>query len=251
MWSRGLFEAGTGAQSQAPLMAGTDSRKQLLTLIRDFAAEKSQGERRVESLKKRIQELQSEMDIANAELEESKRSKEAAEQELKGYEVELAMNEASIQTLEARNAAIQYEVSMVGSDLGILKNEEGALRDNFIKQMMELNTKIRRFQETTASTLHKESCIATSSDNAGNKLVNEQDAQVALRTLEDKLAHIISQTNMEEQEYQAEQNIHKQLQQELINIEKKVTLMEAIMKETKELQELTRYPCLHYMLLIE
>ncbi|XP_034705689.1 spindle assembly abnormal protein 6 [Vitis riparia] len=231
-------------------MAGTDSRKQLLTLIRDFAAEKSQGERRVESLKKRIQELQSEMDIANAELEESKRSKEAAEQELKGYEVELAMNEASIQTLEARNAAIQYEVSMVGSDLGILKNEEGALRDNFIKQMMELNTTIRRFQETTASTLHKESCIATSSDN-GNKLVNEQDAQVALRTLEDKLAHIISQTNMEEQEYQAEQNIHKQLQQELINIEKKVTLMEAIMKETKELQELTRYPCLHYMLLIE
>ena len=43
MWYRGLFEAGTGAQSQAPLMAGTDSRKQLLTLIRDFAAEKSQG----------------------------------------------------------------------------------------------------------------------------------------------------------------------------------------------------------------
>lgn len=30
-------------QRQAPLMAGTDSRKQLLTLIRDFAAEKSQG----------------------------------------------------------------------------------------------------------------------------------------------------------------------------------------------------------------
>ena len=58
------------------------------------------AERRVESLKKRIQELQSEMDIANADLEESKRSKEAAEQELKGYEVELAMNEASIQTLE-------------------------------------------------------------------------------------------------------------------------------------------------------
>ncbi|KAJ9683542.1 hypothetical protein PVL29_019215 [Vitis rotundifolia] len=61
------------------------------------------------------------MDIANAELEQSKRSKEAAEQELKGYEVELAMNEASIKTLEARNAAIQYEVSMVGSDLEILK----------------------------------------------------------------------------------------------------------------------------------
>ncbi|KAJ9683543.1 hypothetical protein PVL29_019216 [Vitis rotundifolia] len=61
------------------------------------------------------------MDIANAELEESKRSKDAAEQEVKGYEVELAMNEASIQTLEARNTAIQYEVSMVGSDLDVLK----------------------------------------------------------------------------------------------------------------------------------
>ncbi|KAL6325170.1 hypothetical protein AAG906_023015 [Vitis piasezkii] len=103
-------------------MAGTDSRKRLLTLIRDLAAEKSKVERRVVGLKKRIQELQSEMDIANAELEESKRSKDAAEQELKGYEVELAMNEeASIQTLEARNTAIQYEVSMVGSDLEVLK----------------------------------------------------------------------------------------------------------------------------------
>ncbi|WKA04511.1 hypothetical protein VitviT2T_022543 [Vitis vinifera] len=129
-------------------MAGTDSRKRLLTLIRDLAAEKSKvgaffllkrrvvrfifdikpflaaryAERRVVGLKKRIQELQSEMDIANAELEESKRSKDAAEQELKGYEVELAMNEeASIQTLEARNTAIQYEVSMVGSDLEVLK----------------------------------------------------------------------------------------------------------------------------------
>ena len=35
------LEAGTEAQSQAPLMAGTDSRKRLLTLIRDLAAEKS------------------------------------------------------------------------------------------------------------------------------------------------------------------------------------------------------------------
>lgn len=38
-----------------------------------------------------------------------------------------------------------------------------------------------------------------------------------------------------------------QLQQELINIERNMTLMEAIMKETKELQELTRYPCQIYI----
>ena len=46
--------------------------------------------------------------------------------------------------------------------------------------------------------------------------MNENDAQAASRTLEDQLAHIISQTNMEEQEYEAEQNLHKQVRSLLI-----------------------------------
>lgn len=41
--------------------------------------------------------------------------------------------------------------------------------------------------------------------------MNENDEQVVLRTVEDKLAYTISQINMEEKEYQAEQNLHKQV----------------------------------------
>lgn len=106
-------------------MAATDSRKQLFSLIRDFVAEKSHGglssplnyaiwsivlpvnsasirfaERRVFSLKKRIEELESELDVANTELGNGKRFKETTDQELKGFEVELSMNESSNQTLE-------------------------------------------------------------------------------------------------------------------------------------------------------
>ncbi|GFY87103.1 hypothetical protein Acr_05g0007420 [Actinidia rufa] len=106
------------------MMAGTDPQKQLLTLIRDFATEKSQGERRIVGLKKRIQELRSELDLANAELEDTKRLKETAEQDLKGYEVELARNEASIQTLEVRISLIQDEILIAGSDLEALKTSE-------------------------------------------------------------------------------------------------------------------------------
>ncbi|XP_059643158.1 uncharacterized protein LOC132285017 isoform X2 [Cornus florida] len=192
-------------------MAGSDPQKQLRTLIRDFATEKSQGERKIVGLKKRIHELQSELDAANAELEDVKRLKENNEQELKGYEVELAMTEASIQTLEGRICFIQNEISVVGSDVEALKNEEGASRDEFIAKMFELNAKIRKFQETLACTFHKDNQIGNSSnDEVGKNLANMEDAEVVRRALENKLDHIISQINMEEQEYQAEQNIHKQ-----------------------------------------
>ncbi|KAL2523465.1 hypothetical protein Fot_27388 [Forsythia ovata] len=105
-------------------MAGNDPQKQLLTLIRDFATEKSQGERRIVNKKKRIEELRSELEVANAELEGAKRHKESTEQELKGYEVELSMNEASVQTIKARIALNQDELSKVGSQLEALKTSE-------------------------------------------------------------------------------------------------------------------------------
>nr|XP_034898648.1 uncharacterized protein LOC118036901 isoform X2 [Populus alba] len=124
-------------------MAATDPQRQLLTLIRDFASEKSQGERRVVGLEKRIVELGCQLDAANAEMEEVKRFKETTELELKGYEFQLAFNDVSIQTLEARISMIQDEISSVGSEVEGLKDEEGASRDEFIRQMFELNTKIR------------------------------------------------------------------------------------------------------------
>lgn len=120
-------------------MAGTgnDPQKQLLSIIRNFATEKSQGgiisfflrishsfnfhfnfralisiqtmflilpwnleERRVVTLRKQIETLKSELSDANEELEKSKRCKELVEQELKGFELHLFLSEASVQTLE-------------------------------------------------------------------------------------------------------------------------------------------------------
>ncbi|RZC08251.1 hypothetical protein D0Y65_015118 [Glycine soja] len=78
---------------------GSDSQKQLLSLIRDFAAEKSQGERRVVNLRKQIEKLTSELSEANAELENAKRYKELVEQDLRGFEVQLMLTESSVQTL--------------------------------------------------------------------------------------------------------------------------------------------------------
>ncbi|PIA40306.1 hypothetical protein AQUCO_02500179v1 [Aquilegia coerulea] len=101
-------------------MAG-DTQRQLLNLIRDFATEKSQGERRITSFKKRIEELRSALDLINTELDEAKFAKETAEQELKGYEVELAMNEATIQAQETRISLIQDEIWKVGSEVEALK----------------------------------------------------------------------------------------------------------------------------------
>ncbi|TQD82235.1 hypothetical protein C1H46_032207 [Malus baccata] len=142
-------------------MAGGDARKQLLNLIHNFASEKSHGERRVVSLRKRIDELGTELEVANAELEEAKRAKEYTEQEIKGYEVELAMNEAAIQTLELRISHTQEEISDVGSEVEALKNKQAAsrnclCRDEFISEMIEINTKIRRFQESIAGHIHEE-----------------------------------------------------------------------------------------------
>ncbi|KAK2413803.1 hypothetical protein QL285_036471 [Trifolium repens] len=104
-------------------MAGTgnDPQKQLLSIIRNFATEKSQGERRVVTLRKQLETLKSELSVANAELEKSKRCKELVEQELKGFELHLFLSEASVQTLEARVSLIQNDMSVVESDLETLK----------------------------------------------------------------------------------------------------------------------------------
>ncbi|KAJ4707550.1 Spindle assembly checkpoint component [Melia azedarach] len=222
-------------------MAGTDPKKQLLTLIRDFASEKSQGERRVVGLKKRIEELQLELDAANMEREDPKRYKETTEQELKGYEVELALSNTAFQALESRISLIQDEISAIGSELEALKNEEGALRDGFISQMYELNAKIRTFQKSIALNFQKEDSMGTAAE--AEHTYTEELTKDSLRTLEDMLAEVVSRTAKVEKEYLEEENIQKQVQPELTDLERKVSLMEMIMEETKSLQDLTIYPC--------
>jgi len=105
--------------------------------------------------------------------------------------------------------------------------------------------------------------------------MKENDADVALGALESRLSEIISQTTKEDDEFQAQQKIYVnvssksnaiksrfliiffflsiitlshgdvnllQVQRELIDCERKVSLMNMIVTETKELQDLTIYP---------
>ncbi|KAK6155139.1 hypothetical protein DH2020_009387 [Rehmannia glutinosa] len=227
-------------------MAGSDSQKQLLTLIRDFSTEKSQGERRIVSQKKRIEELRSELDASNAELEEAKRDKEMTEQQLKGYEVELSMNEASIKALEGRISVTSNEISKLGSELAALKNCSEATLNGGMYNVCSTER-----HSTYVHQLHRVKSLGDSSST-----VHEQDAQQARVVLQNKLSQIILQTDQEEEQYKAEQVIHdqfflnkvnkllelEQVHQELINLKKKALLLESVMKENMELQELSRYP---------
>ncbi|XP_043808292.1 centrosome-associated protein CEP250 isoform X5 [Manihot esculenta] len=220
-------------------MAGIDPQRQLLNLIRDCTSEKSQGERRVVGLRKRVEELRSELEAANAELEGTKRFKETTEQDLKGYEVELAMNIATIHTLEGRISQIQDEISSIGSEVERLKHEERTARDAFICQMFELNTRIRNFQNRIASNFYEANNVG-SAEEADQKVLMEVPMETDSRALEDELALLVSQITKEEQEYLAEQSFQKQVQQEYVDLQRKVSLMEVITKETKALQDLIR-----------
>ncbi|KAJ8641643.1 hypothetical protein MRB53_018337 [Persea americana] len=229
-------------------MAGTDSQKQFLTLIRDFATEKSQSERRVSDLRKHYSELQTAFDAANADLENTKRSKETIEHELRCFQVESSLKDPSIQAQEARISLLQQEMSKLESDLGDLKSDESVLRDDFISKMLEFNKKLRKLQEMSIDYFRKDEHSELSSNVGEEKLLGKQasfDIQDNLRALEDKLAHAGDQIRLKEQEYQEEESIHKVVLQQLPSLERRAFLIEAIMKETKELQDLAGYPFLN------
>ncbi|KAB5516281.1 hypothetical protein DKX38_026929 [Salix brachista] len=88
--------------------------------------------------------------------------------------------------------------------------------------------------------------IVQNSNKPDRQAVKKVVTEVELRALEDILARVASQTTKEEQEYIAEENIQNQVQKDHIDLQRKFSLMEAIVKETKALQDLTRYPYKHY-----
>ncbi|KAG9456614.1 hypothetical protein H6P81_001122 [Aristolochia fimbriata] len=216
-------------------MAGNDSQWQLFTLIRDFANEKSLAERRVSSLKKRIVELQQVFDSANEELERVKRSKIKSEQELRGSEVELTLIEASIQAQESRISLLQEEISKFSMDLAYLKNEEAVSRDEFVSKMYEVNREIRNFHEKMMDVFHNGDLVMAKDSTCTN----------GLKGVEDEVAFIKSQICNKEQEYREDENFHNEVLYELSSLKKRVPLMEAIRKESEELQEFSRYPFCH------
>ncbi|KAJ4837375.1 hypothetical protein Tsubulata_036980 [Turnera subulata] len=162
---------------------------------------------------------------------------------------------------------------------GYVKNEEGTLRDEFIGKMFELNARIRlvlcmrcitdsalfgttstadgtiwllfwnlflKFHESMACKFQKENSIGATAE-PDEEVIKQVVVQADSKALEDKLADVLCEIAKEEEAFLAAQNIQKKLQQEQVDIEKKVSLMELIVKETKALQDLARYPLKNYI----
>ncbi|KAJ6304814.1 hypothetical protein OIU78_020386 [Salix suchowensis] len=100
--------------------------------------------------------------------------------------------------------------------------------------------------EMDAVPFRVQNVIVNFSREPDRQAVKKVVTEVELRALEDILARVASQTTKEEQEYIAEENIQNQVQKDRIDLQRKFSLMEAIVKETKALQDLTRYPYKHY-----
>ncbi|GMH05073.1 hypothetical protein Nepgr_006913 [Nepenthes gracilis] len=188
-------------------MVRTENQKQLLSWISDYASDSSQKERRVVNLKKQIHQLRCKIDAACAELENAKLLKETTEQALRGYEVELAIAEASVQTTETRIASSQYEISTVGSDVEALKNQEGAMRDKFIKEMFDFNCEIRRFHALVSSSISEESCTRGSSARADQDCRGRNDAEFI--ALGREISSVASEIITKEQECEQEKDLQQ------------------------------------------
>ncbi|KAM0827469.1 hypothetical protein ACQ4PT_068185 [Festuca glaucescens] len=179
------------ASASAP---GGEPQKQLLSIIRDFAAEKSHGERTVSGLKRRLDDVLAAADAATAELEAAKRAREAAETDLRGSQVQ-----ASIAARPSRRS--------------------------------------RQFRQMASVELARK-CSEVSADghNVNNK--NETaESEDMVTDLADKLSNIEAEMHALEEEYQKDLLDHKQVCQELTDVQAKRALIEAVMDETKQLQE--------------
>uniref|UniRef100_A0ACD6AF92 Uncharacterized protein n=1 Tax=Avena sativa TaxID=4498 RepID=A0ACD6AF92_AVESA len=202
------------ASASAP---GGEPQKQLLSIIRDFAAEKSHGERTVSGLKRRLDDVVAASDAATAELEAAKRAREAAETELRGSQVQASIAAATIQALEATISHLQEEIAKVGSDLEELKSKEDSERDEFISQMLEMNARIRQFQQLASAELAGKSSElsedgkqgkATDGHNVSDK--NETaESEGMLTDLADKVSNIEAEMHALEEEYQKDLLEHK------------------------------------------
>ncbi|KAJ1258812.1 hypothetical protein BS78_10G103500 [Paspalum vaginatum] len=221
--------------------AGGDDPKQLLSIIRDFASEKSHGERRVSDLKRRLANARAEADAAAAELDAAKRAREAAEQELRGSQVQVAIADASILALESTISGLQEEISKVGSDLDALKSKGDSERDEFISKMYEMNAQIRQFQQMVRLELaeHNHSELQYTEGQHDRDRSKTIESEGILKDLADKGSNIDAEVQLLEEEYKKDLLDHDKVCQELADVQAKRSLMEAVMGEMKRLKELS------------
>uniref|UniRef100_A0A0D9WNT6 Uncharacterized protein n=1 Tax=Leersia perrieri TaxID=77586 RepID=A0A0D9WNT6_9ORYZ len=218
--------------------AGGDPQKQLLSIIRDFATEKSHGERRVSDLKRRLDDVRAASDAAAGELESAKRAREDAEQELRGSQVQVAIAAASIQALEATISHLQEEISKAGSDLDELKRRvhqpDGSVKHEY------------KFQQTVSVELKGEKYSELPSGEG--QLVRDRsetmESEGILEDLIDKVNSADAELHVLEEEYKKDMLDHNKVLQELADTQAKRVLMEAVLKEMRQLKELGEYPFL-------
>ncbi|XP_021305074.1 probable kinetochore protein NUF2 isoform X3 [Sorghum bicolor] len=232
----------------APASAsGGDTPKQLLSIIRDFAYEKSHGERRVSDLRRRLADARAASDAAAAELDAAKRAREAAEQDLRGSQVQAAIAADSILALEATISHLQEEISKAGTHLDALKSKGDNEREEFISNMYEMNAKIRQFQQMASLELAEPNhCELPSTEGEHVRDKSKTvDSEGISKELADKVSNIESEVQLLEEEYKKDLLDHDKVRQELADVQAKRALMEAVMGETKQLQELGEYPETH------
>ncbi|CAD6339674.1 unnamed protein product [Miscanthus lutarioriparius] len=230
--------------SAAASASGGDTPKQLLSIIRDFAYEKSHGERRVSDLKRRLADARAAADAAAAELEAAKRAREAAEQDLRGSQVQAAIAADSILALEATISHLQEEISKAGTHLDALKSKGDSEREEFSSKMYEMNAKIRQFQQMASLELAEHNhceLLSTEGEHVRDKS-KTVDSEGNLKELADKVSNAEAEVQILEEEYKKDLLDHDKVRQELADVQAKRALMEAVMGATKQLQELGEYP---------
>ncbi|XP_025812539.1 uncharacterized protein LOC112889948 isoform X1 [Panicum hallii] len=239
--------------------AGSETPKQLLSIIRDFASEKSHGERRVCDLKRRLADVRAAADAAAAELDAAKREREAAEQELRGSQAQAAIAAATIQALEATVSRLQEEISKAGTDLDAIKFElelagmcsrclmnflqkskEDSERDDFISQMHDMNAKIRQFQQMVSLELaeYNQSDLQSTEGQHVGDMTETVESEGILKNLTDKVSRIDAEVQLLEGAYKKDLLDHDKVRQELADIQANRALMEAVMGESKQLKEI-------------
>ncbi|RLN11713.1 hypothetical protein C2845_PM09G07700 [Panicum miliaceum] len=215
--------------------AGSETPKKLLSIIRDFASEKSHGERRVCDLRRRLADVRAASDAAAAELDAAKRARELAEQELRGSQAQAAIAAATIQALEATISRLQEEISKVGTDLDAIKSKGDSERDDFISQMLDMNAKIRQFQQMVSLELaeyNHSGLQSTEGQHVGDK-TETVESEGILKSLTDKVSRIDAEVQLLEGEYKKDLLDYDKVRQELADIQAKRALMEAVMGETE------------------
>ncbi|KAG5241652.1 myosin [Salix suchowensis] len=197
-------------------MAATDPQRQLLTLIREFASEKSQGVKETKALQDLTRYPYKHYNVWNW---------------LSGLGKVFGCAHVS-----SNIDMLYFLISMREKELdgiSFLLQEKFLLSED-LEKMKVSSTMGGSFHGCFHGVLRSWSSVACYKEHNLIAFFPEPDRQavkkvvteVELRALEDILAHVASQTTKQEQEYIVEENIQNQVQQDHIDLQRKFSLME-------------------------